>query len=127
MLVSPKVDYAGVKERVSDLLAEPKLEVPVTPSLKSQRKTKRHKARPNDNPASSSESLQPVKDIKVGIFSLQVVDNSPTVEMEVAHGSKLHIKPSDVLGLVVPNGEWRLIRVCLAAENGESLFEADRI
>lgn len=126
MLRSPNVEAARVKERVSSLLAEPKLEVAMTASLKSRKKGKRPQAGSNDLNGLGSESSQPMKDIKLGIYSLQVVDDSPTIQMELAHGSKMHIKPSDILALVEPGGEWRLTRVCLSAENGASLFDAER-
>lgn len=105
-----------VSARVAEILAQTALEVEVTPSAKSQKKKG---FRGHD------ERKEPSKrDIRPGIFNIRVAGISPvTIEMEIAHGSKLHLKPSEILKLVVEEGDWRLTRVGLATDDGVSLFE----
>ncbi|HEY9791536.1 MAG TPA: TIGR03960 family B12-binding radical SAM protein [Candidatus Obscuribacterales bacterium] len=122
-----------VKEIVSQLLAQPTLEVPVTPSAKSLRKqqTRSRSNRHRGEAAPQAEAAKPqqaTRDIKTGIYSMKVVENSessgsPIIEMELAHGSRLHIKPSEVLKLVADDAPWRLIRVGLATDDGTPLFD----
>jgi radical SAM family uncharacterized protein/radical SAM-linked protein len=131
-MLAPGYPEAGrVKEIVSQLLAQPTLEVPVTPSAKSLRK-QQARGRSNRNrgeaaPQAEGETRPAMRDIKIGIYSMKIVEdsqsNSPIIEMELAHGSRLHIKPSDVLKLVADDAQWRLIRVGLATDDGTPLFE----
>jgi radical SAM family uncharacterized protein/radical SAM-linked protein len=106
-----------ITSKIDEIRAQQVLEVDVIPSAKSQRKKGSHNG--------YDERKEPSKrDIRPGIFTLSVVEASPpTIEMELAHGPKLHVKPSDILKLVAEEGNWRLSRVGLATDDGTSLFD----
>lgn len=106
----------SLRNRVSEILALENLEVEMAPSAKSQ-KRKQKKGQ-----VDRAETTK--RDIRPGIYSLKVVDaQAPTIEMELAHGSRLHIKPSVVLEQLVADGDWRLKRKGLLTEEGTSLFD----
>lgn len=68
------------------------------------------------------------RDVRPGIYSLQAASRSPlTVEFRIAHGSQMHVKPSDVLGFLsppdtVPQLVWRITRLDLTAADQTPLF-----
>jgi radical SAM family uncharacterized protein/radical SAM-linked protein len=67
-----------------------------------------------------------IKDIRSGIHSLRLAEDGQrlAVELELAAGSKLHVKPSDVLSLLDhPNLNWRITRLELATSDGVPLFD----
>lgn len=70
-------------------------------------------------------------DIKPGIFALKVVQESPlTLELNLATGSKMHVKPTDVLSLIDvdssrPQVIWSITRTGMFASGGVSLFDLD--
>jgi len=104
--------YAQVQQRVQDLLSQESLLVAPPPELEAKK---------------GSAAASP-RDVRPGIFSLQVTDRSPlTLEFRIAHGSKMHVKPSDVLGFVqppemVPQIAWRITRLDLATADQTPLF-----
>jgi radical SAM-linked protein len=121
VLASKHVDAQRVKEQVSRIAAAERLEVEMAPSAKSQRRSGRKKQAPkNQSPPANT-----VRDLKAGIHSIRFVDASPApaIEMELAHGPRLHVKPSDVLKLVDADAEWRITRVELATDSGLPLFD----
>ena len=64
------------------------------------------------------------KDIKPGIYSLEVVSGSPlTLELTLACSSNLHVKPSDLLKLINSKTNWRIVRLGLTAPDGIPLFD----
>lgn len=74
---------------------------------------------------SDSDSAEsPLKDIRSGIYTLKA-GFEPTLhfELELAAGSRLHIKPQDVLSLVNPEVIWRINRLALSSSEGVPLFE----
>jgi radical SAM family uncharacterized protein/radical SAM-linked protein len=127
MLVSGSADAAGVKEKVSAILQAETVVVEVTPNAKSLKKSKRKsnsKQKRGTSPTDvSQEPDRSRRDIKPGIHSIAVIDDSGTVEMELAHGPRLHVKPSDVLKFVAADSQWRITRVQLATEDGTPLYE----
>jgi radical SAM family uncharacterized protein/radical SAM-linked protein len=77
--------------------------------------------------AKHSKAASP-RDVRPGIYSLQVTSRTPlTLEFRIAHGSQMHVKPSDVLGFLqppdlVPQLIWRVTRLELAAADQTPLF-----
>lgn len=75
------------------------------------------------NPTTSS------RDVRPGLLALQLVGIAPiSVEFELAHGSKLHVKPAELLSFLQPASlgqplVWRVTRLELKAE-GSSLFDS---
>jgi radical SAM-linked protein len=84
-------------------------------------------APPPAAPESGSPKAEP-RDIRAGILALCVANQSPlTLEFEIAHGSKLHVKPSELLSCVqppevVPSLSWRVSRLELKAADGTPLL-----
>jgi radical SAM family uncharacterized protein/radical SAM-linked protein len=72
------------------------------------------------------------RDIRSGIFSLRMTDKSPvTLEFDLAHGSKMHVKPGELLSFLQPpelvpvqSIIWRITRLDLMAADGMALFDA---
>ncbi len=68
------------------------------------------------------------KDVRDAIRSLCLVDDqSLTLSMELAHGSKQHLKPTDVLVHLVPDAiaspfSWKIKRLELKGQDGTDLF-----
>ncbi len=107
---------SNIKEKVSELLAREAVVVDLPPSRKSRR---RSQCKGRKLQAETSAC-----DLRPGIYSLAVVDDSPaTVHLELAHGSPVHIKPSDVLGLIAEATDWRIVRVGLATQDTTPLFD----
>ena len=83
-------------------------------------------------PAPSETSSKPAvapspRDIRSGILALSITNQSPlTLEFEVSHGSKMHVKPSELLGCVLPPdtapASWRITRLGLQAADGTPLL-----
>jgi radical SAM family uncharacterized protein len=69
------------------------------------------------------------KNIRPGVLSLKLVDPSTgTLEMELAHGPAMHVKPNDVLKCLQPEDQplpeivWRITRTQLKGQGGAPLF-----
>jgi len=74
--------------------------------------------------AKDKDGRESTRDVRSGIFSLKVVGQSPlTLELELATGSRLHVKPHDVLGFVSPEVSWRVTRTGLTTQDGIALFD----
>ncbi|MBX9772700.1 MAG: TIGR03936 family radical SAM-associated protein [Candidatus Obscuribacterales bacterium] len=97
------------KTLIDDLLKKPKLEVAKT----------------------TKSGVEQMVDIKPGIFALKVVQESPlTLELDLATGSKMHVKPTDVLRLIEVDFIrsqviWTITRTGMFAPEGISLFDLD--
>jgi hypothetical protein len=62
-------------------------------------------------------------------LKLRLVEQSPiTIEFEIAHGSKMHVKPNELLAFLqppnlVPKIVWRITRREMKAADGAPLFD----
>jgi radical SAM family uncharacterized protein/radical SAM-linked protein len=111
------LDGDTIQRKLSEILASPTLEVESTPNNKGKHK---HGSKGRDERKEPS-----TRDIRPGIYSLKVSGNdATTIELELAHGPRLHVKPSDVLKFVAAEGDWRITRVGLANDDGKPLFDA---
>ncbi len=119
-----------VKERIQALLAEPSLLVTVPEKKSKKKKGKRYGKR-------SNEPRQ--RDIKPGIRRLELVEDQPaTLELELDCGSeasagadaesgtRLHVKPSEVLDLIDKDLHWRVTRLQLLAAGRTPLLNYDQ-
>jgi radical SAM-linked protein len=122
-----EVEPEKLSEKITAILSQENLFVETQPKERknNKRRSKGHNARKDQAQAQPAVSQ---RDIRPGIYSLAVAGGKTpaTIEMELAHGPKLHVKPSDVLGFVEPSGQWRLVRVALLTEEGIPLFEHAR-
>ncbi len=79
----------------------------------------------------TKSGVEQLTDIKPGIFALKVVQESElTLELNLATGSKMHVKPTDVLNLIEaclnrPKVIWSITRTGMFASGGVSLFDLD--
>lgn len=71
------------------------------------------------------------KNIRPGILSINLVDPSTgTIELTLAHGPAMHVKPNDVLKCLqsennnFPEVAWRISRTGLLGQGGEPLFNS---
>ncbi|HEY9677951.1 MAG TPA: TIGR03960 family B12-binding radical SAM protein [Drouetiella sp.] len=108
---------------VQDLLEKEELFLQ-TPDAEKSPKKNPHKANAADNAAKR-------KNIRSGVLSLTLVDPSTgTVEMELAHGPTMHVKPSDILKCLQPEGQnfpevvWRITRTQLKGQSEQPLFNS---
>lgn len=63
-------------------------------------------------------------DIRPGIFELDLVSETPlAIDLQIACGSRLHVKAQDLLGLINPNLNWQISRTGLFNSEGIPLFE----
>jgi radical SAM family uncharacterized protein/radical SAM-linked protein len=100
-----------VRKTIADLLNQATIEVvsQAVPTKQGSRK----------EPAPSK-----VKDIKSGVYNLEVVSESPlTLELTLACSSNMHVKPSDLLKLINSKINWRIVRLSLASPEGIPLFD----
>jgi radical SAM-linked protein len=106
-----------LKTKVSELLKQESILVDAKDNSKRKSKNKRHQP---EKPAQ--------RDIRGGIKSLIVKEGGPqvTLEMELACGPQLHVKPSEVLERIDTNLKWRFSRLALFAANGAQLLSYDR-
>jgi len=94
--------------------------VPLIPSS-SYKKT-------SDDKSELATPLPKQKNIRAAIKSMSVALDEPlTLVLELAHGSKLHVKPTDVLTNILATElnsqiNWKLQRLQLKADSGEDLF-----
>jgi radical SAM family uncharacterized protein/radical SAM-linked protein len=103
---------AAVKERVDWMLSQQSITVtPPVPEAK----------------GSAPAAAPSPRDIRSGILALSVTNQSPlTLEFEIAHGSKMHVKPSELLGCVLPPDTapvaWRITRLAMKAADQTPLL-----
>lgn len=111
------LDGDTIQRKISEVLACSTLEIETTPNNKGKHK---HGSK------GQTERKEPsMRNIRPGIYSLKVCgDDATTLELELAHGPRLHIKPSDVLKFVAEDADWRITRVGLANDDGKPLFDA---
>ncbi|MBX9670226.1 MAG: TIGR03936 family radical SAM-associated protein [Candidatus Obscuribacterales bacterium] len=114
--VSQQVTIEELTTKVSELLGRESILVDQADNSKRKSKNKRNRS---EKPAQ--------RDIREGIKSL-VVCQGPvcTLEMELACGPQLHVKPSEVLECIDTRLRWRLSRLSLIAGNGAELLKYDR-
>lgn len=112
-----KLDGDTIQQKLGDILSRSILEIESAPKEKGRHK---HGSKGSD------ERKEPSKrDIRPGIYSLKLCsDSANTIELDLAHGPRLHIKPTDVLKFVAADADWRITRVGLATEDGTPLFDA---
>jgi len=113
---APSVSREALEIKVSELLKQENILVEARDNSKRKSKNKR------------SQSEKPAhRDIRGGIKSLVVQQNGSqiTLEMELACGPQLHVKPSEVLDQIDTNLRWRLTRLALIAANGAQLLSYD--
>jgi len=118
------LDAGTIERKLSEILSQPVLEMEMVPNNKTKNKKGRH--RRGSHSQGPDERKEPsTRDIRPGIYSLKVSgDSATTIELELAHGPKLHVKPSDVLKFVAEEADWRIVRVALATDDGSPLFDA---
>jgi radical SAM family uncharacterized protein/radical SAM-linked protein len=141
--LAAEIDADELRKKVSELLSHDRIEVE-TSAAKGKKQSKNKNQKGGDG-----NGAQPaVRDIRPGIFSIKVAgesenghgssaghgqnttsaeetehpDSPYTVEMEIAHGPRMHVKPTDILTLLAADADWRLARVALTTEDGASLF-----
>lgn len=112
----PPLDGETIERKISAIMSSPTLEIEKEPSNKGKHKYGKGR----------NERTEPSKrDIRPGIYSAKVLgDAAKTIELELAHGPRTHVKPSDVLKFVAEAGDWRITRIGLATDDGKPLFDA---
>lgn len=126
-----EVSADELRKKVSELLTHDCIEVAVAAG-KGKKSSSGKKPRATDADGSEKPA---VRDIRPGIFAIQVIDEEttnetdpttlppPVVELVIAHGPRMHVKPTDILKLLCESADWRLARVALLTEDGSQLFE----
>lgn len=100
-----------VRKCIDDILASNSVVIEREPPAK-HKKGKRESSGPSQ------------KEIRPYVFSLELVKSEPiTLKFSIAHGPVVHVKPTDILKLVVPGAEWRITRSRLLSADGTPLFE----
>ncbi len=110
-LYPPATQTAGVPavhSRIAELLSRATIEVSPLSA---------------DKKANGSACREP-RDIRPGIYSICTdPDNPSTLQLQLAAGPKMHLKPQEVLRLINPNIGWRVTRVGLSSPDGIPLFD----
>lgn len=113
---SDPIDEAHLKAKILELLALDEIIIEQQVAEKPGKRKGRHK---------TDTAQVKVKNIRPHIFNLAVSNSEPlTIEFCIAHGSKMHIKPTDVLTLLSADSNWHIIRTGLLTEDGREIFEA---
>lgn len=100
---------------IEELLSKPAIEIEVAGKDKSSS----HKS-----PSAGTK----YRDIKPGIISLELSDTDPlTLQLELSHGSVMHVKPHELLKCLQPKQienelVWRIVRTDLKTQEGSPLF-----
>lgn len=109
-------DEGKLKEKILELLALDEIIIEQQVAEKPGKRKGRQK---------TDTAQVKVKNIRPHIFNLAVSSSDPlTIEFCIAHGSKMHIKPMDVLKLLSADLNWHIIRTALLTEDGREIFEA---
>lgn len=106
-----------LKTKVQELLKQENILIDAKDNSKRKGKNKRNQT---EKPAQ--------RDIRGGIKSLAVKDSDSQVvlEMELACGPQLHVKPSEVLDCIDTNFRWRFTRLALFAADKTELLTYDK-
>jgi radical SAM family uncharacterized protein/radical SAM-linked protein len=121
-------NYRTVLDKlVQDLLAKEEIFLQLPDSDKSNSSLSRQN--PNASELAAPNAAKR-KNIRPGVLSIKLVDPSTgTIEMELAHGPAMHVKPSDVLKCLQPENQplpeivWRLTRTQLKGQGDAPLFK----
>lgn len=104
-----------LESSVQKILSSSSLEVAVTSSHKNKKKK-------NQIHKEAEPTYRNIRNLIFAISVEQSPENIPYLCFEIAHGSKSHLKPSDLLNLIQPEFAWRTERLVLAAEDGTALY-----
>lgn len=107
--------------KVREILDKDQILVEMALSTKAAKKASRRKKAADAEAATSK-----VKDIRRDIFSIEVCEADPiSIAFCISHGSKAHLKPTEVIKLLAPDTTWQIIRTGLFTETGVGVFETD--
>lgn len=108
-----------IEQTIVNLLAQEQIFIEDSAFEKKSKSGRGNRDRKSDKPTK--------KDIRPHIFNLTVTSHKPvTVEFCIAHGPKQHLKPTDLLKLVVAEAPWRITRTELLSGDGRSIFDAGK-
>jgi hypothetical protein len=119
------IESESLKEEISQSLAEILAASTFIVQTPPEKTGTRH-----DTKHDTGASKQSEKDLRPLIKDLQIIEQNPlTLELKLAHGSRGHIKPTDILSnLRLPSASsnaplrWKLKRIALHAEDGADLY-----
>jgi radical SAM family uncharacterized protein/radical SAM-linked protein len=112
----PAQDASNLNARINELLSATELVIEQPLSEKAAKRASRY-GQPTD--------AVKKKNIRPNIFSIAVTNNDPIiVEFCISHGSREHLKPTEVLKLLVPQAAWQITRSSLLTDDGRGIFEA---
>lgn len=103
------------ESKISELLGRSEILVEAAPSDKAVKRASRQ----------GQTAPSKTKDIRAAIFSIAVSGTDPiTIDFCIAHGSRVHLKPGDLLRLLSPDSNWQVRRTGLLTDDGRGIFEA---
>ena len=122
-------DLVEVQNKIEALFASEEIIIEQPVVDKPGKRNARHKA---------SDAQVKTKNIRPHIYSINISNNINssaesnkkieneqfTIDFCIAHGSKMHIKPTDVLKLLSPDSSWQITRTGLLTEDGRDVFVA---
>lgn len=110
------VDVGALNARIAELLSATDLVVEQALSAKAAKRASRQ-GQPTDKGKE--------KNIRPSIFTIAVSANDPIiVEFCISHGSREHLKPTEILKLLVPGATWQITRTALLTDDGRGIFES---
>lgn len=120
-LLQSSVVLSEVESKIQEVLSRSEIMIEQAPSAKSAKRVERKgrgKAAPETDPGPKLKNIRP------NIFSIAVSQSEPlTLEFCIAHGSRMHLKPAEVLKLVLPEARWQLTRTALLTDDGRGIFD----
>lgn len=108
------LDKDSLNKGIEELFAAKEIIIDMPPSDKAAKRAAREGEKPE----------MKKKDIRPFIFSIAVSGSEPiTIDFCISHGSRAHVKPSEILKLLAPGTDWQITRTRLQSDDGREIFE----
>src|SRR5262249_40899797 len=107
---------SAVQAKIDEILAQKELIIDQALSSKATKRAQRE-GKPTD--------AVKQKNVRPNIFSIAISGSEPlTIEFCISHGSREHLKPTEILKLLAPGSSWQIARTALLTDDGRGIFEA---
>ncbi len=111
-----------LEAKIHNILDQSEIMIEQSSSAKSKKADRKGKGKHSSTP---KEEAPKFKNIRPNIFSIRLSNVDPlSIEFCLSHGSRAHLKPTEILKLVLPDASWHLTRADLRTDDGRVIFDA---
>ncbi len=115
------ITFNEINSRIKEILDQEEIITEQAVSAKAAKKSARRNKQSEDR-----QTEKKLKNIRPQIFSIAKADSEEnTVSFCIAHGSRVHLKPGEVLKLLSKDASWQITRTALLTDNGREIFNLD--